>query len=154
MMFQGNARRLAALLVISLVWAGCKRNETATTVPTPATPPPVGAAVPAFKVSAIELGTAIGADKRVSAPANVFAAGDTVYAVVATEGAAPSVTLAATWTYEDGQLVNESMQTIAPTGPSATEFHISKPDGLPAGKYKVEVKANDTPVGTKEFEVR
>jgi hypothetical protein len=84
----------------------------------------------------------------------VFAASDTIYAVIATEGAAPSVTLAAKWTYEDGQTVNESTQTIAPTGPAATEFHIAKPDGWPTGKYKVEISANGAPAGSQEFEVR
>jgi len=152
MMFHSNARRLAAVLVVSLIWTGCKGKEAETSAPAPV--PPVGAAVPAFKVSKVELGNAIGADKRIAAPASVLAPSDTIYAVVVTEGAAPSVTLAATWTYEDGQLVNESMQTIAPTGPAATEFHISKPDGLPPGKYKVEIKADNALVGTETFEVR
>lgn len=148
MMFHSNARRLAALLVVSLIWVGCKGKETES-----AAVPPVSA-VPAFKVSKVELGNAIGADKRVAAPASVLAPNDTIYAVVVTEGAAQSVTLAATWTYEDGQLVNESMQTIAPTGPAATEFHISEPDGLPQGKYKVEIKADNSVVGIQTFEVR
>ena len=40
--------------------------------------------------------------------------------------------------------MDESEQTIAPTGSAATEFHISKPDGWPAGKYKLEVLLNGT----------
>ena len=40
----------------------------------------------------------------------------------------------------DGQTVNESSQSIAPNGPAATAFQISKPDGFPPGKYKVERK--------------
>ena len=39
-------------------------------------------------------------------------------------------------------------------GESATEFHIQKPDALPAGKYKVVVSVNGNPVQTKEFEVK
>jgi hypothetical protein len=38
------------------------------------------------------------------------------------------------WTFEDGQVVNES-QNIASSGPAVTEFHISKPDGWLVGKY-------------------
>ena len=117
-------------------------------------PPPVSAAPPAFRVATIDLGSAIGADKRIAAPASAFAATDTIYASVASEGASPSVALTARWTYEDGQLVNESTETIAPSGPAVTEFHIAKPSGWPAGKYRVEIAANGAPLGTREFEVR
>jgi len=56
--------------------------------------------------------------------------------------------------YQDGQIVDESTQTIAPTGAARTEFHISKPDGWPAGKYKLEVLLNGTSAGTKDFDVQ
>ena len=45
-------------------------------------------------------------------------------------------------------------RTIAPNTRERTEFHISKPDGWPAGKYKVEVFLNDQSAGTKNFEVQ
>jgi uncharacterized protein YfaS (alpha-2-macroglobulin family) len=66
---------------------------------------------------------------------------------------APTATLKARWTYQDGQVVNESTQTIAATGDARTEFHISKPDGWPAGKYKLEVLVNGSSAATKDFEV-
>ena len=50
--------------------------------------------------------------------------------------------------------MKEGSETIAPTGPSVTEFHISKPSGWPIGKYKVEISADGTPATTKEFEVK
>jgi len=117
----------------------------------PATPPP---AAPAVTVTAIELGNQISADKRVTQQLTAFAPHDTLYVSVLTNGASPSATLTAKWTYQDGQVVNESTQTIAPTGPAATEFHISKPDGWPAGAYKVEVSLNGRSTATKEFEVK
>jgi hypothetical protein len=104
-------------------------------------------------VSRVELGTALGADKKIAAPTTTFKPSDTIYASVLSTGAAPSVALAAKWTYQDGQTVNESAQTIAPTGPAATEFHIAKPDGWPAGKYKLVVTANGKPAGAAEFTV-
>jgi hypothetical protein len=146
-----TARPFAALLALTLSIAACKGKQAEVAV-TPPTPPV--AAVAAFRVTAVELGNAIDESKKVAAPASVFATGDTIYAVVASDGASPSVTLAAKWTYEDGQVVNEMTQTIAPTGLSATEFHIAKPDGWPAGKYKVEITANGALAGSKEFEVR
>jgi hypothetical protein len=62
--------------------------------------------------------------------------------------------LAAKWTYQDGQTVNESSQSIAPTGPAATAFQVAKPDGFPAGKYKVEITKDGVSAGTREFEVK
>lgn len=136
----------------------CGSEREAEQAPTPTTPP-VAAPAPAeereeFSVEEVELGRGIGADKRVSDPADEFAPTDTIYAVVETEGAAPSVSLTARWSYEDGQLVDETTQTIAPTGPAFTEFHITKPDGWPTGKYKVQIIADGRQAAEEEFEVR
>jgi hypothetical protein len=140
---------LTLCLAVSLL-SSCRKAEEPKAAPPAAAAPQAAAA---FAVKSIDLGSAVGADKKVSAPTTTFKPTDTIYASVLSDGAAPSVTLAARWTFEDGQLVNESSQTIAPTGPAATEFHIAKPDGWPAGKYKVEVAANGKPAGTREFTV-
>ena len=65
-----------------------------------------------------------------------------------------AATVMARWTFEDGQVVQESSQAIAPAGDAYTEFHISKASGLPKGKYKVEVFLDSKSAGTKEFEVK
>lgn len=136
-----------ALALVALVLPACKpKQEQATATP------PVSAPI-VFRVTTVELGKEIDPGKRVRAPATTFAPGDTIYASVVSEGAAPEVTLQTRWTYEDGQVVDESKQVIAPAGPAATEFHIVKPDGWPAGHYKLEVSANGAPVATKEFVV-
>jgi hypothetical protein len=144
--------RIAFALAVALALLACGRSES--NAPPPVSAPAPSAASETARVSAIELGSAIGADKRVTAPAASFAPGDTIYASIATEGSAPSLTLGARWTYEDGQLVSESSETIAPTGPATTEFHISKPDGFPPGRYTLVIAADGAPVGTREFEVR
>lgn len=113
---------------------------------------PASAAV--VSVTGLEMGRAIGGDKRVSAKVDQFAPNDVIYASVLTAGTASSATLKARWTYEDGQVVDESEQAIAPTGDAATEFHISKPDGWPAGKYKVEVFLDGNSVQSHEFTVK
>jgi hypothetical protein len=141
---------LGLCFVVSLLF-GCQKTEEPKPVVAPAPPAPQAAAP--FQVTRIDLGSAVGADKKVSAPTTTFKPVDTIYASILSEGAAPSVVLAARWTYGDGQLVSESSQTIVPSGPAATEFHIAKPDGWPAGKYKVEVAANGKPAGTREFTV-
>jgi hypothetical protein len=150
MMFAFDPRRLAVLCLVPVLLFACGRSETETTAPTP----PVAATPPPFKVSGLVLGNAIDADKRVTSPTTTFATGDTIYATVVSDGASPSVTLSARFTFEDGQVVNETTQEIAPTGPATSEFHISNPDGWPVGKYKVEVTANGAPAGSADFEVR
>ena len=149
--------RLLLLAALCLGWLACGSEERTTPqAPTPTAPPVAAPAPPAaaFRVGEVELGREIGGDKRVSAPATSFAPTDTIYASVATEGAAPSVSLTARWTFEDGQLVDESTERIAPTGPSVTEFHIAKPDGWPTGRYKVEIIADGRPAASRDFEVR
>jgi hypothetical protein len=147
---------VAVVLCLGLLACGrSEQTQAPSPAPSPAPPPMAAPVAPApFRVGAIDLGTAIGADKRVSTPADAFAPTDTIYASVATEGAAPTVTLTARWSYEDGQLVEESSETIAPTGPAVTEFHIAKPDGWPTGRYKIEIIADGRPAGAREFEVR
>jgi len=119
-----------------------------TAVPTP---------VP-FKVVSVDLGKSIGDDKKIKEAATTFGPKDTIYAVVSTEGAAAKATLKARWTYgAKGGLVkavNEEARDMAPTGPAVTEFHVGKASGWPTGTYKVEISADGTVAGTKEFDVK
>lgn len=125
--------------------------STPAPAPAPSTPPP--AATPAAEpvtVTSVDLGN----DEKVSAPTTSFAPKDTIYAAVKTTGSAPMATLAAKWSYQDGQTVSESSQPLAPNGASVTTFHISKADGWPAGNYKVEITLDGKPAATKEFSVK
>ena len=112
------------------------------------------AATTEVSVTGVDLGRSIGGDKRVTERADQFGPNDVIYASVLTSGTSPSAILKARWTYEDGQLVDEAEQAIAPAGVTASEFHVSKPDGWPVGKYRVEVYLNGTPAMSKEFQVK
>src|SRR5262245_44528890 len=105
---------LLAVCFALMSLCACKRTEEKPAQQ--AAPAPQQPAV--FRVTRVDLGSAIGADKKVTAPATAFKPNDTIYASVITDGAAPNVALSARWTYEDGQLVNEATQNIAPTGPA------------------------------------
>jgi hypothetical protein len=105
-------------------------------------------------VASVQVGQHVGADKRVTHPATQFGTRDTIYASVATEGTGANATLAARWTFEDGQVVDQSTETISPNGPAVTEFHISKPSGWPKGRYKVMVSLNGTPADSADFQVQ
>jgi hypothetical protein len=147
-MMMRQSRRIAisaflALLVMSAACGGGR--DTGTTGTTGTT---------AVRVSDVTLGRSVGGDKAITDRTETFRPNDTIYASVATDGSANSATLRARWTFEDGQVVDESTRTIAPNNRERTEFHIAKPDGWPAGKYKLEVFLDNQPVETKNFEVR
>jgi hypothetical protein len=142
---------VVAVLGLALAGAtGCKKNPPAAPPP-PVDPARVGAEV---KVTEVQLGTAVGADKRVAEPKTAFTPKDTIFASVATEGTATAAEIAAKWTFQDGQVVNETKRSIAPAGKEVTEFSIQKPDGWPAGSYKVEISLNGKPADSKTFTVQ
>jgi hypothetical protein len=133
---------------------GCKKPPPPPPPSEVTTPPPEPPAPPPFAVKTIDLGKGITADKHVANATTSFGVKDTIYVSVLTDGAAPSKTITARWTFGTGQLVKEQSDTIAPTGPAATEFHITKKTPWPAGKYKVEILVDGNSAGTKEFEVK
>ena len=138
---------ILALTLAAVLSAACtKSNEIPGSTGTTGTSAGV-------RVSQIDMGRSLNADKTIGDSSNSFKANDTIYASIATVGTAPTAALKARWTYQDGQVVNESTQTIAPTGDARTEFHISKPDGWPTGKYKLEVFLNGASVATRDVEV-
>ena len=106
-----------------------------------------------ISVTDIDLGRAINADLSIQEPTTTFRPSDVVYASIATKGAAPA-TVGVRWTFNNDQVVDKGDRDIHPTGPTRTEFHISKPDGLPVGRYRLEVTLNGASAGTKDFEVR
>jgi hypothetical protein len=135
---------LGLALALGLTVSACSKKPAAPAAPA------------AVSVKAVTVGKAIGADKRVTAPASSFAKSDTIYASVETDGTG-TANLKAKWTFHKGDkvaLVNENAQTVVATGPAVTEFHISKPDGWPAGDYQVEVFLNDASARTQKFTVQ
>jgi hypothetical protein len=150
---------IAAALFGTLALAGCKKKAEEVTpppvaaepAPAPATPPPAPTPAPAA-VTTVELGNATGADNRVTAPLTSFATKDTIHASVATDGGTAG-NLNAKWTFQDGQVVHTEDKAIA-AGPQVTDFQISKPDGWPTGKYKLEVSLDGKVVQTRDFDVK
>jgi hypothetical protein len=147
------ARGLTVAVVALLTLGACskeKRESGGDVTPGAAAPTPTASTV---AVADIDLGRSV-SNARIADKTNDFKPADTIYTSVHTTGTAPSATLMARWTFEDGQVVSESSQSIAPNGDAYTEFHISKPNGLPKGKYKVEVFVDSKSAGTKDFEVK
>ncbi|KAF1007159.1 MAG: hypothetical protein GAK28_02130 [Luteibacter sp.] len=122
--------------------------------PAPAAP----TASESLKVGSVTLGNAVGADKKVAKAKNAFAPNDkTIYASVATEGSTAGATLAAKWTFQDGDTattVSDISQSISTDGPAVTTFKIQNPNEWPEGKYKVVISLNGQAVGNEAFEVK
>lgn len=161
---------LSALLAVGMVACNKKSDETKAAEERAAQPQasqggassgpqdPAGA-VDARKNSPdaddIELGKSIDANKKVVDSTDDFSPKDTIYASVRTDGAAANAKVTARWTYGDsGQLVKEDSRTVPAGGAAWTEFHISKPSGFPAGKYKVTILVNGDDKGSKDFEIK
>ena len=149
---------IAAALIATVALAGCKKKDDmatttppATTEPAPAPVEPAPAPAATSSVLSVDLGNAVGADNKVTMASTTFATKDTIHASVATDGAGGK--LNAKWTYQDGQTVDSQDKDVA-AGPQTTDFSISKPDGWPAGKYKVEVSLDGNVVQSRDFEVK
>jgi hypothetical protein len=137
------------MLVLALGVLAASCGSKADEVATPAPPPTSTVAV-----ASVDLGRSVGADYHVTDATEVFRPHDVIYASILTQGASQSAALRVKWTFEDGQVVDQSERTIAPAGDAATEFHIAKPDGWPVGKYKLEVFVDEALAQAREFEVR
>ena len=157
---------VAASLVATLALAGCKKKDEAAVPVDPAPPvltpstPPTSTTAPAANVSvnSVDLGNAIGDDMRVPSPSVSFARTDTIHASVSTTTSDPMASVAgslgARWSYQDGQVVNEERQDVMFNGDGATVFQVSKPDGWPAGSYKLEISLNGNVVQTRDFTIQ
>ena len=152
---RASLKRPVVVLVLAAVAVGtgaCKK-KTAEPGNTGVVPPAAPASAP-LAVTSVNLGKSLGPDKRVTAETTTFAKTDSVYASVATSGSGTGGTLAARWTFQDRQVVDETTQSVGAAGPAVTEFHVSKPSGWPVGSYKVEVMLNGAAAQSKEFRVQ
>ena len=148
--YDSRAAARAGFLALTLVVLGCGKKDNTATVDT-GSRAETNAAV---RVTEVEVGRTIGADKRLTDKTDEFRPTDVIYAVVETKGSDPNAALQARWTFQDGQVVDESSQNISAGGEDVTEFHITKPSGWPKGKYKVEILLNGQPADSEEFEVK
>lgn len=155
---------MLAAMIGSAALVGCKKKEEPAPLPPAAdtTPAPMPAPAPmaaTASVNSVDLGNAVGADMRVTAPMSTFAPKDTIYAAVSTGTSDPAASVAgklgAKWTHVDSnQTVHEESRDLTFAGDGVTDFQISKPDGWPTGKYRVEITLDGAVVQTREFEVK
>ncbi len=146
---------IAASLMLAL--SACKKEEPVVVTPAPAPvvlQPAVAPTPAAVTVTAVYLGTSVGADQKVTTSSTTFGTKDVIYAAIDTQNAAKDVFLNAKWTYQDGQVVHEEGTQISPEGNATTNFKLASSTPWPTGKYKVEVSVNNTPAKTVDFEIK
>jgi len=161
---------LAAALIAALALSACGKQQpppTSTNPATPAqapaapapssTPPPAAPATANANVTveSVTLGSALNADGKITAPATTFSPKDTIYAQIVTSGGSGNTAIGARWTFGQGQVVSENNESVSTSaGNATTTFHISKPDGFPAGMYKVDISVDGKPAKSASFEVK
>jgi hypothetical protein len=143
---RGASALLSILLAGALVAMACDREEPAEDTDTDI----AVEEAPSLDVTDVALGRSIGSDNRVVEEIGDFAPRDTIYATVETEGTG-SGTLVARWTFEDGQVVDEESRSVS--GAQVSEFHVSHPDGWPAGHYEVIILLDGEEVERSGFDV-
>ena len=151
---------LLTMLLLSACGGEAEPPAAATAAPAPAAeasedaaaepaPMPTGA----FRVVAVELGTAFDEEGRVPAPKDLFAATDTLHLAVVGVGSSPGLVLSARWLAADGSEVAQARQDLAPQAPTVASFRLSQPEPWPAGDYRVEIAVNDRVLETRNFRI-
>ena len=152
-----STRTTLAALALAVATVACGKKDDAATTDNVAGGTVDSAAVAntaAFRVTDVELGKSVDADRKIKDKADNFGVRDTIFAAVKTEGTASGATLMARWTYQDGQVVEEQSQTINSTGEMLTNFRIMKDTAWPKGNYKLTVLLNGAAVETEDFEIK
>ncbi len=105
------------------------------------------------RISNMMIGRRIGPGNRITEPTFEFAPHDTVHVSVAMSGAGGDQRLTAAWRSQNGEVVQQSSEAVAPPGEN-TAFHLAQSKGLKPGTYKVIVFLGDDSVETRVFAVR
>lgn len=150
-----NSRPMKSILIgLSLVFAltltACNRQGSEQK----STPPTATSEQSAAKITDVDLGRSLNPDRSIADNTNAFSPADTIYVSIKTGASTQNAELQARWLFEDGQVIDETRQSVGPTAEGATtEFHVSKPGGWPTGEYKVEISIGGTVVETRGFKV-
>lgn len=103
---------------------------------------------------ALELGTALDADGRVSASTERVRPGDTVYVSLVTVGEAEAVMLAVRWRDATGAEIFADERAISAAGPAVHTFSHKPATPWATGRFDVEVMLGGESAGVRSFEVR
>ena len=149
-----HSRRTVIPIALTLVLSACGKKDQSVVADSGMATSSTTPATASVEVADVDLGRKIGTDKKITDKTDTFAPKDQIYASVHTTGSSPASKLDAKWTFENGTVVNEKSESIAPAGDTYTEFHIAKPSGWPKGKYTLHVLLDGQEVKTADFTVK
>ena len=107
----------------------------------------------ALAVVDVDFGRHADSAKNVTDKTDTFAPKDTIFASVLTSGTASNEAIAATWTFPDSSVVNQTADAAAMRDHHLV-FFIAKPAGLAKGTYTFRVLVNDREVRSKDVTVQ
>ena len=147
-----------SLVAVAVLTGACGRSEEshragAETGAADSAAVAASAAPVARRVSNVMIGRQIGPNDRITEPTFQFTPKDTVHISVATEGAGGGGTLSAAWRSQNGEILQQSSAPVPAAGENVA-FHLSRPEGLKLGTYKVIVFLGEDSVETKVFVVK
>lgn len=102
----------------------------------------------------VDMGKHVDAEKKVTEGTDMFAATDTIYASVHTSGTARDGQLVAKWIFPDSSVVDQKADSSIAEGTQRHVFFITKPGGLPVGKYTFRVIVDGREVRNKDVTVQ
>jgi hypothetical protein len=148
----------ASLMAIAALTGACGRSEEsrqagAETGATDSAAVAASVGPVARRVSNVMIGRQIGPKDRITEPTFQFTPKDTVHISVATEGAGGGGTLSAAWRSQNGEILQQTSAPVPAAGENVA-FHLSRPEGLKLGTYKVIVFLGEDSVETKVFVVK
>jgi hypothetical protein len=102
----------------------------------------------------VDMGKHVDAEKKVPDGTDVFAKTDTIFASVHTSGTAKQGQLSAKWIFPDSSVVDQKADSSIADGTQRHVFFITKPGGLPVGKYTFRVIVDGREVRDKDVTVQ
>lgn len=107
-----------------------------------------------LSVISVDMGRSAGADKKITQETDTFSASDTIYASVNTSGTVPDGAITGRWTFPDSSDIEQQAEPVRTDSDADLLFFLTKPEGLPTGKYTFRVIVNGREVRSEEVTVR
>jgi hypothetical protein len=107
-----------------------------------------------LSVISIDMGRGAGTDRKITEETDTFSASDTIYASVNTSGTVPDGAITGRWTFPDSSNIEQQAEPVTTDTDADLLFFLTKPEGLPTGKYTFRVIVNGREVRSEDVTVR
>jgi len=105
------------------------------------------------RITGLMIGTNLDAHNEITNPGSKYHVGDSIHALVRTNGRGPEATIKLRCNDEAGNVVYEESKKIAPTGEAALVFTLAAAKGFSKGEYHLTGLLDDYPEMAVSFAV-